>query len=135
MYVQKSTGCSWHFSNSKESSWRLPGDILWRSSRTEVFCRKGVLKHLCQSLFFNKVAGLRPATLLKKRLAQVFSCEFCEISKNSFSYRTPPVAASVCDIFAATKKFRTWVTFLKSIYKQKQPHRYSINKGVLNKFR
>ena len=25
-------------------------------------------KHLCQSLFFNKVADLRPATLLKKRL-------------------------------------------------------------------
>ena len=23
---------------------------------------------MCQSLFFNKVAGLRPATLLKKRL-------------------------------------------------------------------
>ena len=23
-------------------------------------------KHLCQGLFFNKVAGLRPATLLKK---------------------------------------------------------------------
>ena len=23
-------------------------------------------KHLCQSLFFNKVAGLRPATLLRK---------------------------------------------------------------------
>ena len=38
-----------------------------RSSRPEVFCKKGVLKyfaqftgkHLCQSLFFNKVAGLR----------------------------------------------------------------------------
>ena len=36
-----------------------------RSSRPEVFCKKGVLrnsakftgKHLCQSLFFNKVAG------------------------------------------------------------------------------
>ena len=27
--------------------------------------------------------------------AQVFSCEFCEISENTFSYRTPPVAASV----------------------------------------
>ena len=47
-----------------------------RSSRLEVFCKKGVLrnfttfteKHLCQSLFFNKVASLRPATLLKKRL-------------------------------------------------------------------
>ena len=46
------------------------------SSRAEVFCKKGVLrnftkftgKHLCQSLFFNKVAGLRPANLLKKRL-------------------------------------------------------------------
>ena len=39
------------------------------------FCKKGVVrnfakfagKHLCQPLFFNKVAGLRPATLLKKR--------------------------------------------------------------------
>ena len=28
-------------------------------------------------------------------LTQVFSCEFCEISKNTFSYRTPPVAVSV----------------------------------------
>ena len=32
----------------------------------------------------------------KKTLAHVFSCEFCEISKNTFLYRTPPVAASVC---------------------------------------
>ena len=47
-----------------------------RSSRPEVFCKEDFLrnfvkftgKHLCQSLFFNKVAGLRPATLLKKRL-------------------------------------------------------------------
>ena len=49
---------------------------LIRSSRPEVFCKKVVLrnfakctgKHLCQSLFFNKVAGLRLATLLKKRV-------------------------------------------------------------------
>ena len=27
---------------------------------------------------------------------QVFSCEFCEVSKNVYSYRTPPVAASEC---------------------------------------
>ena len=54
----------------------------------EGFCKKrcsvkkGVLrnfakfigKHLCQGLFFNK----------KDTLAQVFSCEFCEISKNTF---------------------------------------------------
>ena len=46
-----------------------------RSSRPEMLCKKGVLRkfakftgqHLCQSLFFNKFAGLRPATLLKKR--------------------------------------------------------------------
>ena len=31
----------------------------------------------------------------KETLAQMFSCEFCEIAKNTFSYRTPPVAASV----------------------------------------
>ena len=62
-----------------------------------MFCKKGVLrnftkftgKHLRQSLFFNKVAGFSPATLLKKRLAQVFSCEFFEISKNIFLQRTP----------------------------------------------
>ena len=63
-----------------------------RSSRPEVFCKKAVLrnitkfagKHLFQSLFFNKVASLSPETLLKKTLAQVFSCEFCKISKNNF---------------------------------------------------
>ena len=31
--------------------------------------------------------------ILKKRLTQVFSFEFCEIFKNTFIYRTPPVAA------------------------------------------
>ena len=30
-----------------------------------------------------------------KALAQMFSCEFCEISKNIFPYRAPLVAASV----------------------------------------
>ena len=68
--------------------------MVFRSSHPGVFCKKGVhrnfpkltRKHLCQSLFLNKVAGLR--------LAQVFSYEFCEISKNLFSYRTPLVAIS-----------------------------------------
>ena len=27
---------------------------------------------------------------------QVFSCEFCEVSKNTYSYKTPPVGASEC---------------------------------------
>ena len=34
----------------------------------------------------------------KETLAQVFFCEFCEISKNILFYRTPPVAASVTHI-------------------------------------
>ena len=45
-----------------------------RSSHRRCSVEKGVLKsftkftgkHLCQSLFFNKIAALRPATLLKK---------------------------------------------------------------------
>ena len=75
---------------------------LSKSSRPEVFCKKDVLrnfakftgKNLYQSFFINKVAVLTPVTLLKKTPAHVFSCEFCEISKNTISYRTPPMAAS-----------------------------------------
>ena len=68
-----------------------------RRSRPEVFCKKGVLrnftkftgKHLCQSL------SLRPATLWKRRLwHRCFPAKFCEISKNTFFYRTLLVAAS-----------------------------------------
>ena len=35
-----------------------------------------------------------PVTSGRATLAQVFSSEFCKISKNTFSYKTPPVAAS-----------------------------------------
>ena len=89
---------------------------IYRSSRPEVSCKKDVLrnfakftgKHLCQNLFFNKVAGQVCNFIKKEVLAQVFSCEFCEISKNTFSYRTPPVAASEftsCDLGLATIVF------------------------------
>ena len=57
----------------------------YRSSRPEVICKKGVLIKL-------RTWGLQ--LIKKETLAQVFSCEYCEISKNTFSYRTPPVAAS-----------------------------------------
>ena len=50
--------------------------IKFEKQPPEVFCEKGVSKdfakfsrkHLCQSLFLNKAAGLSPATLLRKRL-------------------------------------------------------------------
>ena len=52
----------------------LSAPMTLRSSHPEVFCKKGVLKnfvkfiakHLCQSLFFNKILGLRSVTLLRK---------------------------------------------------------------------
>ena len=40
-----------------------------------------------------KLQALARNFIKKETLAQVFSCEICEISKNTFSYRTPPVAA------------------------------------------
>ena len=64
-----------------------------RSSRPDVFCKKGVLrnfakftgKHLCQSLFFNKVAGLRPPTLFKKRLwHRCFPMNYAKFLKTPF---------------------------------------------------
>ena len=66
-----------------------------------MFCSKGVLrnftkftgKHLCQRLFFNKVADGACNFIKKETLAQVFSCEFYKTSKNSFFCRTPLVAA------------------------------------------
>ena len=63
-----------------------------RSSHQRCSVKKGVIryfakftgKHSCQSLFLIKLQTL-PATLLKKEtLVQVFSYEFCEISKNTF---------------------------------------------------
>ena len=49
--------------------------------------KKGVLKNLI--IVFTTCNFIK-----KETLAQVFSCEFCEIFKNNFCYRTPPVAAS-----------------------------------------
>ena len=68
-----------------------------RSSRTEVFCKKGVLrnftkftgKHLCPSLLFNKVAGLGPATLLKRKLwHRRFPVNFVKFLRTCFLWNT-----------------------------------------------
>ena len=64
-----------------------------RSSRPEVLCEKGLLrnfakftgKHQCQKLFFNKVAGLGPATLLKKSLwHRCFPVNFAKFPRKPF---------------------------------------------------
>ena len=64
-----------------------------RSGHRRCSVRKGVpknfakstRKHMCQSVFFNKFADLRPA----------ISCEFCKISKNTFFTEHLWVTASV----------------------------------------
>ena len=43
--------------------------------------------------FFKKVAGLVACNFIKDTPTQAFSGEYCGIFKNSFYYRTPPVAA------------------------------------------
>ena len=68
-----------------------------RNSRPEVFCEKGTLrnfvkftgKHLCQSLLFNKVSGLRPATSLTKKLwYRCFPVIFAKFLRKSFLQNT-----------------------------------------------
>ena len=63
-----------------------------RSSLLMVLSRKGVLtnfakftrKHLRQSLVLNEAADLQSLTLSKKEIPiQMFSCGFCEISRNT----------------------------------------------------
>ena len=65
------------------------------SSRPQVFYKKGFPrnfaklagKHLCQSLFFNKVAGLGPQAcnfINKETLAQVFPVNFAKFLRTPF---------------------------------------------------
>ena len=98
-------------------------NVIERSSLPEMFCEKGALwnfakftgKHLCQSLFFNKVAGQACNFIKKETLAQVFSCEFCKISKNIFSHRTPPAAASLLMNFSNVQNIHFTFNYLNSI--------------------
>ena len=85
------------FLNNCERNWDDHGrnltqmkNFMNRSSHRRYFVKTGGLKnyakftrkHLCWSLVFRKVAGLRLAK--KETPTQVFSCEFCEIFKNTF---------------------------------------------------
>ena len=68
-----------------------------RSSYRRCCVKRGVFrnfakftgKHLCQSLFFNKVAGLRSANLLKQRLwHRCFPANFAKCLRKSFLQNT-----------------------------------------------
>ena len=77
-----------YFSGARKTNQKQPPGVL---------CEKCVLKksakftgkHLCQSLFFSKVAGLRAATLLKKRLwRRCLPVNFVKILRTRFSLNT-----------------------------------------------
>ena len=72
---------------------------LFREAVSQRCSVKKVLLEISQNLQENTCARVSEAEACnfskKETLAQVFSCEFCEISKNTFSYRTTLVAASV----------------------------------------
>ena len=74
-------------------------------------------ENTCVRVSFNKVASFRPATSLKKTPTQVLSCEYCEIFKKSFLYRTSTVVAS-----------NSYQFFQKYLYK----HFVCCNKVLLN---
>ena len=86
---------------SKPVHW-FSGQMNWKvffnrkgSSCPKVFHRKSVFenfaiftgKHLCQGLFFNKLARLRPVTLLKKRIwHRCFPINFAKFLRTPFLY-------------------------------------------------
>ena len=64
---------------------KQPPEVFWKKSLFLEISQNSLENPLCQRLFFNKVAGLRPSNLFEKEpLAQVFICEMFEISKNTF---------------------------------------------------
>ena len=78
--------------------------FFFRSSRPEMLCKKGVIRNFAkftgkqpsQRLFFNKVTGLRPVTLLKKSLwHRFFLVGFSKFLRQPFLNRRTLVDASV----------------------------------------
>ena len=64
-------------------------------------------KHLCQSLNFIK----------KETLAQVFSSEFCEISKNTFFTEHLRTTASVKNAFVAEVTFNNSIEIYQFVFR------------------
>ena len=88
-------------------------------------------KHVCQSLFFNKVAGLRHATLLKKKLwHRSCSVNFAKLLRTPFLQNTSgrlllyfvehlrtaaTVSHPATSAYAKHSKFRIW--FYEKLFK------------------
>ena len=69
-------------------------------------------EHLCQGLLFNKVARF----IKKQALAQLFSCGFCEIFKNTFFTEHLLDTASASGCFCK-KPLKFWLLLVKWCHK------------------
>ena len=97
-----------------------------RSSHRSYFIKKCCLKrfakfkgkHLCQSLFFNKVAGLRLQLYLKRDSGTGAFFKFCEIFENTIFIENLRATASAWTSFSARRgscmylDVQTWTRYL-----------------------
>ena len=115
-----------------------------RSSHQRYSVKKGTLrnfvkftgKHLCQRLFFNKVAGLRPATLLKKSLwHRCFPVNSAKFLRTPFLQNT---FGRLILYFNRTERHLTMENFFTKVfltvsdYRQKAPS-YSLGQRIVDK--
>ena len=115
---------NWH----KKTAWEIQ---IARSSHRKWSAKQGVLrnftkftgKHLCQSLFFKIVAGLRAATLLKERLChRYFLVNFAKVWRTPFPteqlrwlLQTKHIASSNNRV-SLSKFFTTWWCYQSTVY-------------------
>ena len=100
-------GCFMNIWGVKLTTFRVKVNLSNKKQTPEVFYKKGFCKNfakftgkrLCQSLFFNKVAGLRPTTLLTKRLShRCFPVKFAKFLRTPFLQSTSGNWFSKCNI-------------------------------------
>ena len=116
---------------------------LIRSNHQRYFIKKGVFrnfakspgKHLWQSLFFNTVAWLRPATLLKKRLwYRCFPVNFVKFLRTPFLQNT---SGWLLLFFFSQTEYqakKSWALNILKKIDRSSHRRCSIRKGVLRNF-
>ena len=63
---------------------------IFRSSGSQMFFKTGILKNFAKTFEVKQKA----CNFIKETPTQMFSCEYCDIFKNSFFCSTPLVAAS-----------------------------------------
>ena len=87
--------CLYNFNTSKSNKNNLLFGLVFNKQTIEQVITKPVLSSNSKSIRPDVFCKKGACNFIKKEtLVQVFSCEFCEISKKTFFYRTPLVAAS-----------------------------------------